>query len=90
LACTVWVYEMAPETFELALEGAGYYISRVTVVPTVVIEIHDLIGEMLRRDVELRFVPDLWPLSDVVVASTLEFSNIRMKNAAPRQSVIKR
>jgi hypothetical protein len=83
-ACTLWLYEMPPESFAIALEEAGHYISRTTVIPIGVIEIRDLIAEMLKREVELRFVPDLWPLSDAVVASTLEFSNIRMKNAAPR------
>ncbi len=85
LACTLFVYEMAPANFALALEEAGYYIARTAVVPIGMIEIRDLIGEMLRREVDLRFVPDLWPLADAVVASTLEFSNIRMKNAAPRK-----
>lgn len=85
LACTLFSYEMPPASFEVALEEAGYYIARVTVVPIGVIEIRDPIGQMLRRAVELRFVPDLWPLADAVVASTLEFSNIRMKNAAPRK-----
>ena len=31
--------------------------------------------------VELRIVDDLWPLWDRVVASTLEFSGIRLRNA---------
>jgi hypothetical protein len=84
LACTLFVYEVPPKNFELALEEAGYYISRTTVIPVGVIEIRDLIGEMLQRESELRFVPDLWPLNDAVIASTLEFSNIRMKNAATR------
>ena len=84
LACTLFLYEMPPASFEIALEEAGYYISRATVVPTRVIEVRDVIGEMLKREVELRLVPDLWPLSDAVIASSLEFSNIRMKNAAPR------
>lgn len=87
LACNLWLYEMAAESFELALEEAGYYISRVTVVPARVTPVNDLIGEMLKHDVELRFVPDLWPLSDAVVESTLEFSNIRMKNAASRTTI---
>ncbi len=83
-ACTLFIYEMPTENFRLALGEAGYYISRTTVVPLGVIEIRDAIDEMLKRSVELRFVPELWPLSDAVTASTLEFSNIRMKNAAPR------
>jgi hypothetical protein len=82
-ACRLFIYAMPRENFRLALDEAGYYISRTTVAPTGVIEIRDLIGEMLQRDVELRFVPDLWPLNDAVAVSTLEFSNIRMKNAAP-------
>ncbi len=83
-ACTLFLYEMPPERFELALEEAGYYISRATVAPLGVIRICDLIDEMRKREAELRFLPNLWPLNDAVIASTLEFSNIRMKNAAPR------
>ncbi len=76
---------MPPESFALAVEEAGLLHRALAVVPTDVIEIRDLLGEMLRREVELRFMPDLWPLSDAVIASTLEFSNIRMKNASPRR-----
>jgi hypothetical protein len=86
LACTLYLYEMPPASFEAVLEEAGFYLSRATVAPTGIIEIRDLLGEMLKRNVELRFVPDLWPLNDAVIASTLEFSNIRMRNAAPRQT----
>jgi hypothetical protein len=87
LACTLWLYEMPPESFALALAEAGYYVSRVTVVPARVIQMSEVLGEMLKHEVELRFVPDLWPLGDAVIASTLEFSNIRMKNAAPRTAI---
>jgi hypothetical protein len=41
---------------------------------------------LLGRGVELRFVPNLWPLRDAVVSSTLRFSLIRMRNALPRGS----
>ena len=40
------------------------------------------IAELLKRGIELRFVPDLWPLRDAVVESTLQFSIIRMRSAA--------
>jgi hypothetical protein len=43
----------------------------------------DPIAELLRRGVELRLVPCLWPLRDAVVASTLRFSFIRMRPAVP-------
>jgi hypothetical protein len=42
------------------------------------------VAELLRRGVELRFVPSLWPLHDAVAASSLRFSIIRMRNALPR------
>ena len=52
----------------------------------VIVEVFDdPIGELLGREVELRFVPSLWPLRDAVVASSLEFSLIRMRNALPRE-----
>ena len=33
--------------------------------------------------IELRVLPNLWPLWNDVVASTLEFSGIRLRNAEP-------
>jgi len=44
----------------------------------------DALAELTHRDVELRVTPSLWPLRDAVVASTLQFSLIRMRNATPR------
>ncbi|MBC8163249.1 MAG: hypothetical protein H7Z42_18730, partial [Roseiflexaceae bacterium] len=53
--------------------------------PTAVRVIDDLAEALLARQVELRIVPSLWPLADAVAASSLEFSNIRMRNAQPRR-----
>jgi hypothetical protein len=44
----------------------------------------DPVSELLQRGVKLRIVPNLWPLRDAVVASSLQFSMIRMRNALPR------
>ena len=83
-SCRLYCYHMPPDTFECIDECAGYFVSRVPVVPTNVQAVDDPIAELLSRGVELRFVPDLWPLRDAVVASTLQFSLIRMRNARPR------
>lgn len=83
-SCRLYCYRLPPETFECIDECAGYFVSRVPVVPAGVEVVDDLIGELLRRGVELRFVPSLWPLRDAVVTSSLRFSLIRMRNAAPR------
>ncbi|HEY0602108.1 MAG TPA: hypothetical protein VGD58_04310 [Herpetosiphonaceae bacterium] len=82
----LYCYELPGAEFALLDAGAGYYISREPVIPRAVTAIDDLLGELLRHDVELRIMPSLWPLYDAVVASTLQFSIIRMRNAQPRES----
>ncbi len=77
-------YDLPAETFKVYDAGAGYYVSRETVVPQGVTPITDVLTELTRLDVELRVMPSLWSLRDAVVASTLQFSIIRMRNAAPR------
>ena len=83
-SCRLHCYHLPPETFECMDECAGYFVSRVPVVPARVEIFDDLIAELLKRGVELRLVPSLWPLRDAVVASSLQFSLIRMRNALPR------
>jgi hypothetical protein len=78
---------MPAESFECIDKGAGYFVSRVSVEPVHVEIFDDPIAELLRRGVELRFVPNLWLLKDAVVASSLQFSLIRMRNALPRAAV---
>lgn len=85
-SCRPYCYHLPPETFECTDECAGYIVSRVPVVPSFVRVFDDLLAALLRRGVELRFAPNLWPLRDAVVSSTLRFSLIRMRNALPRQT----
>jgi hypothetical protein len=80
----LYQYELPPATFEPIDQGAGYYVSREPVEPLGLLAIDDLLGELLACDIELRVVPSLWPLCDLVVASSLHFSCIRMRNAVPR------
>ena len=83
-SCRLYCYHLPPETFECIDECAGYFVSRVPVLPARVEVFDDPIAELLRCGVELRFVPSLWTLRDAVVASSLQFSLIRMRNARPR------
>jgi hypothetical protein len=83
-SCRLYCYHMPPATFECLDECAGYFISRVAVVPSHVEVFEDPMAELLRRGAELRFLPNLWSLRDAVVASSLQFSLIRMRNASPR------
>lgn len=69
------------DTFECLDECAGYFVSREPVRPLQVEVIEDPIAALLGRGVELRILPTLSPLRDSIVASTLQFSIIRMRNA---------
>jgi uncharacterized protein DUF6886 len=82
-SCQLFCYHLPPDKFACFDSCAGYFVSRVPVVPSRVEQIDDLIAELLKRGVELRFMPSLWPLRDAVVASTLQFSIIRMRNSQP-------
>jgi len=85
-SCQLFCYHLPPDTFECIDECAGYFVSHLPVVPARVEVLDDLIVELLKRGVELRFVPNLWSLRDAVVASTLQFSLIRMRNAQARMN----
>src|SRR5262245_14577133 len=79
----LYVYELPPDDFEPHDPGAGYYVSRAIVTPRAVTPVDDLLAALASRDVELRVMPSLHRLRDAVVASTLQFSIIRWRNARP-------
>jgi hypothetical protein len=83
-ASRLFCYHLPPGTFECIDTCAGYYVSRMPVMPTQVDVIDDAIAELGRRNVELRIESNLWPIRDAVASSTLLFSIIRMRNALPR------
>jgi hypothetical protein len=84
--CRLYCYHLPPDTFECFDDCAGYFVSRTSVVPAQVEVFEAPLSELRRRGVELRVVPNLWPLRDAVVTSTLRFSIIRMRNALPRSA----
>jgi hypothetical protein len=77
-------YEFASEGFELMDECAGYWTSRQPVEPLRMEPVGDLLAAHAAASTELRIMPSLWPLYEAVIASTLQFSIIRWRNAAPR------
>ena len=84
-SCRLYCYHLSPETFECLDDCAGYFGSRVAVEPVRVEVLDDLAAELRKRGVELRLEANLWPLRDAVLASSLRFSIIRMRNARPRE-----
>jgi hypothetical protein len=79
----LYIYRLDSSPFECIDAGAGYYVSRKAVSPNSSTVISDVFDELKARDVELRFVSDLWPIHEAAAKSTLEFSMIRMRNAKP-------
>jgi len=76
----LWAYRLPAETFERYERAAGYWVSREAVAPTDVAELGDLVARHLDSGIELRLVPDLAAVWKRVIASTLEFSGIRLRN----------
>jgi Family of unknown function (DUF6886) len=87
-SCRLYTYHLPQNTFECFDECAGYFVSRVPVVPARVEVVGDAISALRSRGVELRILPNLWPLRDAVFASSLQFSFIRMRNAGPRDAAL--
>ena len=79
----LYSYRLPEQTFEQHPGVGGYWVSRASVEPLEVLPLGDLVE--LHRDarIELRVVPNLWPLWNEVAASTLEFSGVRLRNASP-------
>ena len=83
LAASVFAYRLPEPTFAPHPEVGGYWISREPVEPVDVVVLAELARRHAEAEIELRVVSNLWPLWARVTASTLEFSGIRLRNAAP-------
>jgi hypothetical protein len=82
------VYQFARDDFVLEDAIAAYYVSTLAVAPISDRPVADLLIELCTRAIELRVLSSLWPLRDAVVASSLGFSIIRMRNARPRDGLL--
>jgi len=79
-AARVVAYRMPEDTF--THEGEGFWVSTETVEPLELVELGDLIGRHAAAAIALRAVASIRPLWKRVSTSTLEFSGIRLRNAA--------
>lgn len=84
--CTLHIYEMPAATFREVLPQAGYWVSREAVVPLAVQVRGGLLRALTAAGAEVRVLQDFWPLYDAVIASTMDYSILRKRNAAPRRA----
>ena len=77
----VVAYRLPEETFAPHPEVGGYWISRAEVQPLELVELGDLLRRHRDAEIEVRIVSRLLPLWQRVIASTLEFSGLRLANA---------
>jgi hypothetical protein len=81
---TLFLYEFVSDDFKLQDNVAGYYVSTKAQIPKDKIELYDLFGELMKRNIEIRIVDNLWDIADKVKISTLNWSLCRMSYAQPR------
>lgn len=81
---TLYLYEFDISNFDLQDEIAGYYTSKTPQVPITKYQVSDLFSELIKRNVEIRVIDDLWEIADKIKSSTLNWSLCRMNNAKPK------
>ena len=80
----LYLYESPSEDIVLQDSVAGYYVAASTQYPKAKIMLTDLLGELIKRNVEVRITDNLWDIAKEVMSSSLNWSLCRMTNAAPR------
>ena len=74
----VFAYRMPAETFGAV---GPLWVTEATVEPLELVELGDLMALHANAGIELRIAPELLPLWDDVISSTLDFNGIRLRNA---------
>jgi hypothetical protein len=77
----LYAYRMPREPFDVVLDGR-FHIASTTVTALERVEVGDLLTRHAAAGVELRIAPALYPLWDKVIATSLDYSGIRLRNAA--------
>lgn len=80
--CRLFAYRLPTPSFR-PHEVGGYWVTDETVEPVERVEVGDLLHRHTEADIELRITPSVWPFWRRVSDSTVEFSGMRLRHAAP-------
>lgn len=80
-ACDLYAYRFPADTF-MPYEVGGYWVSDQPVDAIERVDVGDLLGRRAAARIELRVTPSIWPFWRRAVASAVEFSGSRLRNAA--------
>jgi hypothetical protein len=83
-SCELTIYHLPSANFRIQDEGAGYWVCEKSVIPQATTTITNCLAALTERRIEVRILSELWALRDAILASTLQFSFIRMRNAQAR------
>lgn len=81
---TLYRYTFDRASFLPWEDASGQWVSDVPVRPIGIAPVGDLLDAHVARGIDLRLVPSLWPLHDLALSGTWDFSIVRMANAGPR------
>ena len=82
-AVQLHAYRLPEGPFAPHPEVGGYWLAREAVEPVEVTALPDPVALHGEAGIELRVLESLWPTWNEVAASTLEYSGMRLRNAAP-------
>jgi hypothetical protein len=78
----LYKYIFDKKNFRLIDEIAGYYICEEKIIPKSIEKIENIIDELLKKEIELKFTPNIFPLRNSLIKSSLyDYSIIRFRNA---------
>jgi hypothetical protein len=86
--CRLFAYQLPADTFRVHTTD-GYWVSEATVEASARVAVGDLIARHAAAGIELRVTPSVWPFWRRVAASTVEFSGMRLRNAAPHPDALR-
>jgi hypothetical protein len=82
ISTTIYRYQLPVEHFQLFDETAGYYISTQTVKPLDMEPMGNLLERLMSLNIEVRFTPNLYPLGEAILCSSIkDFGIHRFENA---------